>query len=140
MARNVVQVGANVVCRINGQVFGSVTGLMYRLLSPRMEERGIDSIQGFELAPVASSVVGSVQMIMVRDSENLEATGATAGLPDVLGEKYFELHIEDASDGFSILKAEQVSVEEQMWTMTAKNVVSGQFTFKGLVAKPHFNQ
>ena len=140
MARNVIQVGADVVCRINGKIIGSVTGLQYRLLSPRVEERGIDCLTGFELAPTGTSITGTIQIVMVRNNEGVEATGATSGLPEVLNEPYFALHIEDRANGFSILKASQASVEEQTWDIRARGIVMGQIVFKGLLAANHFNQ
>lgn len=135
-----IQVGANVVCRINGKIWGAVTGIQYRMISPRFENRGIDSIVAAELEPTITTVMGTVQLVMIRDNEMLEGIGATQGLPYISTEQYFSFSIEDRTDGFSILKVERALVEEQQWMMATKQLVTGQFTFKGLQGLHHYNQ
>jgi hypothetical protein len=137
---NKIQVGANIVCRINGKIWGAVTGLQYRLLSPHIEDRGVDSMVAAELSPTITSVMGTVQVMMIRDNEMLEGIGATQGLPYIATEQYFSLSIEDRSDGFSTLRVDRALVEEQQWNMATKTVVTGQFTFKGLQGLTHYNQ
>jgi hypothetical protein len=139
MARR-VQIGANVVCIINGQKWGAVTGLNYRMLSPRLEERGLDSMEAVELSPTVVSVQGSIQLLMQQNDEGLEGRQVTAGLPYIPSEHYFSLMLQDRLSAYIIMRVDHASVEEQAWTMSAKGLVQGQFTFKGLMAKNHYNQ
>ncbi len=136
---NKVQVGANVVCWINGQQWGAVTGLQYNENSPRTEERGIDSMEAFELAPTVVGVTGNIQLLMVRDSQGLEGRQVTAGLPYISSEHYFSMMLQDRTSGFIIMRIENASVDGQSWSPVARGMVRGQFNFKGLMVKNHYN-
>lgn len=137
---NRVQVGANIVCIINGQRWGAVTGLTYRELSPRMEERGLDSVEMTELSPTVVSVQGTIQLLMQRNDEGLEGRQVTAGLPYISSEHYFSLMLQDRQSAFIVMRVDNASVDEQTWNPMAKGMVQGQFSFKGLMVKNHYNQ
>jgi hypothetical protein len=137
---NRIQVGANLLCIINGQRWGAVTGMTYRLLSPRTEERGLDSMEMTELTPTTVSVQGTVQILMQRDDEGLEGRQLTAGLPYISSEHYFTLMLQDRASAYIAMKIDHASVDEQTWNPMAKGMVQGQFSFKGLMAKNHYNQ
>lgn len=136
---NRIQVGANTICWINGQRWGAVTGFSYQQSSPRAEERGIDSMEMFELSPTVVSVQGTIQLLMIRDQEGLEGRQITAGLPYISTEHYFSIMLQDRSSGFIIMRIDNASVEGQSWAVMAKSFVQGQFSFKGLMAKNHYN-
>ena len=136
---NRVQIGANVVCWINGQLWGAVTGLQYSANSPRLEERGIDSMEAFELSPTTVSVTGTIQVLMLRNDEGLEGRQVTAGLPYISTEHYFSMMVQDRSSGFIIMRVDNASVDAQSWSYASRSLIMGQFSFKGLMAKNHYN-
>ncbi len=136
---NRIQVGANTVCWINGQRWGAVTDIVYQQSSPRSEERGIDSMEAFELSPTVVSVQGTISLLMVRDDEGLEGRQVTAGLPYIATEHYFTIMLQDRASGFIVMRIDNASVEGQSWRHAAKSIVQGQFSFKGLMAKNHYN-
>ena len=137
---NRVQVGANLVCIINGQKWGAVTGIQYALASPRMQERGLDSMEAAELAPTIVSVSGTIQILMQRNDEGLEGRQVTAGLPYISAEHYFSIMLQDRQSAFIVMRIDYASVENQTWNPIAKGMVQGQFSFTGLMAKNHYNQ
>jgi hypothetical protein len=137
---NKLQVGANLVCIINGQKWGAITGLQYTLSSPRMEERGLDSMEMTELAPTVVSVQGTIQLLMQRNNEGLEGRQVTAGLPYISAEHYFSIMLQDRQSAFIVMRIDHASVDNQTWYPVAKGMVQGQFSFKGLMAKNHYNQ
>jgi hypothetical protein len=77
---------------------------------------------------------------MIRDDEGLEGRNITAGLPYIPEERYFSLMLQDRFSGFIIFRADYCKVEGQAWNINAKQMVVGQFSFKGLTARNHFNQ
>ncbi len=137
---NKLQVGANIICRINGQDYGIVSGIQYTLTSPSDEERGIDAIEPFELSATITQVQGVIQVFMLRNDEGLEGRNITAGMPYIPEERYFSLMLQDRYSGFMIFKADYCRVESQSWNMQTKSIVTGQFAFRGLTARNHFNQ
>lgn len=137
---NRIQVGANLVCIINGQKWGAVTGMQYTLSSPRMEERGLDSMEATELSPTTVGVQGTIQLLMIRNDEGLEGRQVTAGLPYISSEHYFSIMLQDRQSAFIEMRIDHASVENQTWNPIAKGMVQGQFSFKGLMAKNHYNQ
>jgi hypothetical protein len=135
-----VQVGANLICIINGQRWGAVTGIQYTLASPRMEEQGLDSMEATELSPTVVRVQGTIQILMLRNDEGLEGRQVTAGLPHISAEHYFSIMLQDRQSAFIEMRIDHASVESQTWNPVAKGLVQGQFSFKGLMAKNHYNQ
>jgi hypothetical protein len=119
---NRIQVGANLVCIINGQKWGAVTGLQYTL------------------SPTVVGVQGTIQLLMQRNDEGLEGRQVTAGLPYISAEHYFSIMLQDRQSAFIEMRIDNASVEQQTWNPVAKGMVQGQFSFKGLMAKNHYNQ
>ena len=137
---NKIQTGAGSIVLLNGQMWGIVTGLQYQLSSPRAEDRGLDSLEAFELGVTTTSVAGSISVLMLREDEGLEGRNITAGLPYISEEQYFTLEIQDRASGFSILKIEFCSLESQGYQFQPKNLVQGTFSFKGIQGRTHFTQ
>jgi hypothetical protein len=105
-----------------------------------MEEQGLDSMEMTELAPTTVRVQGTIQLLMQRNDEGLEGRQVTAGLPYISAEHYFSLMLQDRQSAFIIMRIDHASVEQQTWNPVAKGMVQGQFSFKGLMAKNHYNQ
>lgn len=135
-----LQVGANVACWINGQQYGLVTDIEYNELSQREPEYGLDAMEPAELSPTTTLVVGTIRLLMARESEMLEGMQITAGLPFISSERYFSIMLQDIATGFIIMTIDYASVDGQSWSMVNKNLVRGQFNFKGLMARNHYNQ
>lgn len=137
---NKLQIGANITCRINGQDTGIVFDIQYSMSTPHSEDRGIDSLEPFDLSPNMTEVMGTIQVYMLRNDEGLEGRNVTAGLPHIPEGLYFSLQLEDRDSGFLIFKADHCVCEVQQWRMATKSIVVGQFSFKGLTARTHMNQ
>lgn len=137
---NKLQSGASVRCVINGQNMGTISDFTYTMLSPRDEDRGLDSLEAFELSPNLVGVQGSFSVFMVRNDEGLEGRNVTDGLPHISREKYFSILLQDRLTGFIFFKAERCSVEHQTWKLVARGLVTGQVSFKGTMGYTHFSQ
>jgi len=135
-----LQVGANVVCWINGRQWGLVTDMDYNELSPREPEYGLDSMEPAELGPTTTLVTGVIRVLMARDNEMLEGMQVTAGLPYISSERYFSIMLQDRTSGFVIMTIDYASIDGQSWSVANKNLVRGQFNFKGMMVRNHYNQ
>jgi hypothetical protein len=137
--RNKVLVGAGVKCLINGVNIGVVTGIQYSIQTPREEDRGIDSLAPYELSPTSVSVTGALSIIKVRDDGGLEGWNIVKPLPNISEDEYFTLELKDRMSGSTYIKVDHAAVDSQGWSVSARGVVTGQFSFHGLTAKSNFN-
>jgi hypothetical protein len=130
-------VSGGVSCYINGKEIGWVTGISFQSNTPRRAINGIDTLVPFELVPLSTEVGGTVQVVKMLGDESLEYRGLLGGAKKIITEKYFTLALVQrnaAGAAWILFRADECSVESQSWDIQPKNVVSGQFTFKGIEA------
>lgn len=137
--RNKVLTGAGVKCLINSVDIGIVTAVNWSFQTSREEDRGIDSLAPFELSPTATSVAGTVSVYRIRDSGGLEGLNIVKPLPEISSDEYFTLELKDRLTGSTYLKVEHAAVDGQGWSVSAKGIMTGQFSFHGLTAKSNYN-
>lgn len=128
-----VMVGAQILCFINGQLLGEVTGHKFSSSTPHTERRGIDSLIGYELSPVGAKVSGSFSILKLSMNGGLEGKGIVAPFTHLSREKYFSILIKDRKTDTTVFQADYCKVTDQTWSMVAKSRVEGSFAYEGLV-------
>lgn len=135
MARNKLVAGAGVKCLLNGVAIGTITGIDWQFVTPKEEERGVDAMLPFEQAPMHAAVAGNVQLYRTRDDNGLEGLGIINPMGYIAEDQYFVLELKDIKTGNCYLKVTQAVVNNQNWSVRAKGVLTGQFSFAGNMAK-----
>jgi hypothetical protein len=133
--RNKILAGAGVKCMVNGVDWGTVVAVQYTIATPREEDRGVDSLLPFELSPTTAQVTGTIQLLKLRGDGGLEAKDIANPLPYLDTEQYFSIQLHDRQTGAIYLSVANASVESQSWNFAAKATVTGQFAFRGLMAR-----
>jgi len=129
---NIVTAGLHLY--INGVKYSKASKISYTITSTHIERKGIDSLVGFELSPSSYHVTGRIEVYRQHGDGGLEGTGVTAPYTHLPLQKYFSIMVVNALTKQVIFKADDCSVMEQSWDATAKQRVSGHFTFQGLTA------
>lgn len=130
---NKITIAAQVICYINASPIGQVTGFHWTSSTPFRPQFGLDSILPVELTPTVTNVSGTVSILSIPASGNLEGMGITAPFQDLLNAKYFNIALRDELYGTTFFQASYCVVEQQSWAADAKGLVTGQFNFTGLV-------
>lgn len=136
--RNKIAVGAGIRCLINNVDIGIVNGIQWSFMTTREEDRGLDSLEPFELSQTHTSIQATVSVYRMRDSGSLEAFNIVKPLARIPEDEYFTLELKDRLTGSTYLKVDHAAVDGQSWSASAKGLVTGQFTFHGLTAKSSF--
>ncbi len=129
-----LQVGAAVVCRINGIDYGFVTGIKLDTPTPRGKARGIDSPFIIDLMPTTIETGGSVEVLRLINDGGLEARNLVLSPRYFIVEKHFTLELVERQTDTILYRAKYCSVENQSWNVVAKGMVTGTFNFTGVVA------
>jgi hypothetical protein len=137
--RNKVLVGAGIRCLLNGVDIGIVTGIQWNIQTAREEEKGIDVLGAYELSPTSTSVSGSLSILKIRDDGGLEGWSIVKPLPQISEDEYFTLELKDRLSASTYLKVEHAAIDGQSWSVSARGIASGQFSFHGLTAKSNYN-
>ncbi len=137
--RNKLVVGAGVKCYLNGVDLGIVIGINWSVTTQREEEHGLDTLHPFEASPMATSTNGTIQVYRVRDDDGLEGYHLVRAMENIELDQYFTIELKDRVSGVTYLKVNHASITAQSWSVGAKGVLTGQFSFVGLSSK-HGNQ
>lgn len=123
--------GAQLLCYINGQLFGRIVGFNYQSSTPSIDVRGIDSDQPFEFMSGTTSLTGSISCYRLSGDGGLENLGVTSKYADLTLLKYFSIQIIDRKNNLSIFKAQKCRLENQNWSVGSRGIMQGSFSFKG---------
>lgn len=132
MSSSITLRGPDVKIYINGQLFSAVTALRFAAATGRHAIIGIDQSTPFELAPGSQKISGSIEVLRIHNSGGLEGAGITAPSSQLLLEKYFSLTVVDRFSNSILLQVDEAAVIDQNWSMVARGLVSGSFTFEGI--------
>lgn len=128
-------VSAGVKCYINGRDIGWVTGVSFESNTPRRAIGGIDTLKPFEIVATAANVTGTISVVKMLGDESLEYHGITSGFNKLNIERYFTLMLvqrTSAGASYTLFRAEECSVERQVWQIQPKQIVVGTFSFQGI--------
>lgn len=132
MAWSNVLAGAHLKCMVNGKLLGWTTGFQPRISTPVRRAQGIDTNLSFELMSTTYSVSGSMQVFRGRAQGGAEGLGMTAFARDMLMQKYCTIEILDRVSDQVVMKLSGCVVTEQVWNVSPKGLVTGQFSFEAL--------
>lgn len=132
MARSKIISAANVVCFINNQVYGKVTGFSYSSSTPKKRQMGIDSLRPYELIPTGTVVQGQLALLRLVGDAGIEGAGMTAPFADLSKEKYFSIALVDRTSDTVIFQADYASISSESWSIPSKGIVTGTVTFEAL--------
>lgn len=124
--------GPSVAAYVNGKVLGIVYSMDFTSSTPRKRVMSIDSLIAQELAPVGTSVSGTLGIYRLRGGGGIEGAGLTAPLPDLSQESYFSIVLLDIITKFIIFSARSCSVESQSWSAVTKQYLTGTIAFSGI--------
>lgn len=124
--------GGRVVIYINGQRWGRAISLEYTSESQHRMIEGIDEIMPAELAITRVRVKGSIRCYRLVGDGGIEGVGITAPFADLPRQKYFSLALKDRFTDHTIFQCDYCVVDNQNWTVQAKELMMGAFSFSGI--------
>ena len=130
---NKITVSAQVICYLNGSPLGQVNSFHWSSSTPYKALYGLDSIVPVELAATTTNVSGTVGIYSIPGSGNLGGLGVTAPFQNVLNQQYFTIALRDEQTGTTFFSAQYCQVQDQSWQAESKGIVSGSFSFTGLL-------
>lgn len=130
---NKITIAAQVICYLNGSPLGQVTGFHWTSNTGYKPQFGLDSVIPVELTPTTTSVTGTVSILSIPATGNLEGLGITAPFQNLLNTKYFTIALRDELYGTTFFQASYCVVDSQTWGAEAKGIVTGQFQFTGMI-------
>ena len=123
---------ARVVCYLNGRRAGTVTRFGHTSETPTHELGGLDSFDPFELAPTSTKVSGTVGLYRIAGLGGVEGMGLTAQYEALSRQKYATVQLLDRLTGAQLFAAHQCMLEVQRWDVSAKGIMEGSFSFRGI--------
>lgn len=132
MAQPRVLRGADLQVYINGNLFGTCTGLRWQSGKGNHAIHGIDQTEPFEIAPGQTYIRGSLESVRLRRDGGFEGRGIIAPQRLTLLEKYFSLAVVDRSTDTVLMVVDLVSADNQNWQVAPKQELMGSFTFEGI--------
>lgn len=129
-ARTVV--GASVNCYVNGALYGQVKSFRWSPTTPHREAHGIDSVEPYDLIPMACSVQGSLALWRTRLDGGAQGIGAGFIWADLPRGKFFTIHLKETLTQTLLFEASYCSVIGESWGADAQRPMEGSLTFKGL--------
>lgn len=127
-----ITVGAQVSGFVNGIRWGQVTGFRFSSVTQHKELSALDSLEPFEITPVACKVTGTVSLIRLVADGGLEGQGITTNFEQLPRQKYFTFTLRDNFTDGILFESRFNVVQEQNWDFQAKGIVTGSFTFTGI--------
>lgn len=126
-------VSARAVLYINGSPFGRVTDFKWNVLQGIKENRGIDSVDPYELAVTASRVMFTMSVIKTGSDGGAEGAGMSAPFQDLPNQKYFSVMLVDRLTDTVMFQSDANMVVSQNWSVPVKGVVTGVIQAQGIL-------
>lgn len=124
--------GASVVCLINGQLYGRVAGIKISSETPQRATHGLDSLEPYELQPLAVRLAGSLDLYRTHSDGGVQGVGIVPHYADLPRAKYFTIQIVDRATSLIIFDCRFASSTGEQWSAMAKGIMSGSLSFLGL--------
>lgn len=124
--------GADLQVYINGDLFGVCTAIRWQSSKGNRAIYGIDQMEPFEIAPGQVHIRGVIESIRLRRDGGYEGRGIIAPHRQVLLEKYFAMAVVDRSTDTVLMAIDRTSADNPSWSVSAKQELSGNFSFEGI--------
>lgn len=129
MAISRLLTGAQVLCYINGGLFGRTAEISWTSNTGRKELRGIDSLEPLELIPTGAAAQGQIKIYKIHKDGGLQGAGLVAHWKDLTKEKYFSIMLLDRVTDTVLFQANRCAVTSEAWNVGRGYVmVSVSFT------------
>jgi hypothetical protein len=125
-------VGASVQCYVNGKLYAQAKSFRWSPTTPQRELHGLDSVEPFDLMPMAASLQGEIGLWRQRLDGGAQGSGAAVAFVDIPHAKFFTVQLKEIRTQTIIFQARYCSVVAETWGAEAKGVVQGSLVFKGL--------
>lgn len=123
---------AEILCYINGRLYGQVSSFGFRSITQRRAIHGIDVLDPQELAPGPTKISGSLHVYRTIGDGGAEGAGMTTDFGDLPAEQYFSIVLIDRALGTTVFRADNCSVMSQTWDIPKKGIVTGSIEFDAL--------
>ena len=123
--------GPRIVVYINGKKYGRVVSIEITSSTPHRSIDGIDEVTPAELAPTRCKISGTIHVLRIVGDGGIEGVGVTTQFNNISKQKYFSLTLKDLGTDHTLFQINNCVVENQQWSMAAKSIVSGAFSFTG---------
>lgn len=124
--------GAKVLCYINGKLYAKVTSFQWTSTTSGKELETIDMELPVEIAATRSRLGFSMSLLRQIGDGGIEGPGITAFQGQVIREKYFNVILIERTSGLVLFRSDFCKVQQQSWSITAKNLMSGQVSCSGI--------
>jgi hypothetical protein len=128
-----VIVTSDVQLLINGNLYAQVASFSFASNTNYKETFALDSPTPYELAPTTTSITGNVQCYRMSGDGGLEGIGATTFFNDFPKQQYITIALRQISTDQIIFRASYCVVTAQSWSMPTKSIITGNFTFRGII-------
>lgn len=119
-------------CYLNGRLYGQVKSFRWNPTTPVRELHGLDSVEPFDLVPMAVSVQGEIGLWRTRLDGGAQGAGAAFAFADIPHAMYFTVQIKEIRTQTLLFEARYCSVIAESWGTEARGIMQGQLTFRGL--------
>lgn len=124
--------GAGVVCYVNGEEYGVVSGASWQVTYNRKAIYAIDSPTAHELAPAIVTITGTLRVFRVMLDGGAEGFGYVTFPKDIFAEEYVTINLIDSKSDSVLFNSNKCSVMSQSWDVPAKGLVTGTITFQAI--------
>lgn len=128
-----VLAGSTLLCYVNGNLYGKVTGFQYNDSTPHKTLGGVDIVLPIEIAPTTKRFTATMTVLRLRGDLGAEGDGL-AGTGDNLSiEKYFTFMVVDRLTDLVIFRSDYNKTTSQSWSVTNHALMTGTVAFTGIV-------
>jgi hypothetical protein len=124
--------GLDCILYINGRVFGIATGIDWDASTGAQARYGIDQQTPFEILSTQASIRGTVECLRHHNTAGVEGAGIVPEEEALSRARYFFLQLVDRQTDTVILQVPKAALINQRWSVKARGVMTGSFTFEGL--------
>lgn len=127
-----ILVGANVICYVNGSLYGNVISFKWDASTPSRVIGGIDNVEAMELAPTNSLCGWNMSLYRIKGSGGLQGLGISPVSTEIARGKYFTITLIERISDTVIFEAKFCKVDNESWDVAAKSMSIGTVAAKCL--------
>lgn len=124
-------VAAHVLCYINGNLIGRVTGFTWAANNGHKEIREVDVPTVVEFAPTIIGISGTISLLRTVGDAGAQGAGLIPPQDLISREKYFTLTLVSRKNQETLFQATMCVATGESWGVAAKGVLAGTCVFVG---------
>lgn len=124
--------GLDCILYINGKVFGVATGINWDADVGTQARYGIDFQKPQELVTTQTRIRGTVECIRKKNDAGVEGAGIIPVEDELSSYRYFFLQLVERQTDTVVLQVPKACLVSQRWSVQARGVMTGSFTFEGI--------